>query len=145
MNMATKLTSSDIVREINLMQHFDWTIDQKEERILVMEKALTIVKAVLTDIGLDDFNSRIYFSGQQGTVEHYLLICKNLVIEDDEPKLNGENFLPFVCEKTQKSAPYSLGNIESELIPEDIKTPNSLYIAYGLFAVWFLFILYSIL
>ena len=144
MNIATKLTSSEVVREINLMQHFDWSNDQKEERILVMENALTVVKGVLAKIGLDDFNSRLYFSGQQGTIEHYLDIIKNLIVEDDNSKFIDENFQPFIYGKTDKTIPFYAVNIEIESVAESVETPNSLYVAYGLFAVWVLYLLCSI-
>lgn len=140
MNIATKLTSSEVVREINLMQHFDWTNDQKEERILVLEDALEITKTVLNDIGQDDFNSRLYFSGQQGTIEHYLLICKNLSVQDNEPKLIDDDFQPFIYGKIDKSIPYSYGNVE----PEPVKTPPSLFIAYAAITFWVLYFLMAI-
>lgn len=145
MNIATKLTSIEVVREINLMHHFDWTIEQKEEMILVLEKALSITITILNDISEDDFNSRLYFSGQQGTIEHYLLICKNLGVEDVENKLIDDKLKSFLYEKTEKLVPYSFGNVEPEPLPDPAKIPPSLFMAYTAITLWVLYLLVAIL
>ena len=146
MNIATnKLTANEVIREINLLQHPDWSAEQRQERIEVMENALRIINQVLEDISITDFNSRLHFSSQKGQVDHYLQICKNPIVEVVNPEIIDNNFQPFINEKTEKSILYSFGNIESEPVFERVKTPNSLYIAYALFAVWALFILCSIL
>ena len=124
MNIATnKLTATDVIREINLLQYQDWTATERQERIEVMENALKIIIQVLEDICITDFNSRLYFSAQKAKVEHYFQICIEQV-----PQENSEEMIIADCEL----------KIEEE-------TPNSNNVIIGMILFWVLFFLATFL
>lgn len=67
---------NEIIREVNLFQHYDWTPIERTKRVQIMKEAKNVNRQSLYDVSLDDFTSRMYFAGQQGIIEHYLELCE---------------------------------------------------------------------
>lgn len=133
MNIHTiKLTANELISEVNLLQHTDWTQEERKERIGVMENALKIINQVLEDICLTDFNSRLYFSAEKGTVEHYMQICIAQVPHQNNEKVFFENTFE----------PHLLHDVEPKSEQEEI---NSKMCVIGMILFWVLFILGSFL
>ena len=132
MNITThKLTANEVIRKINLLQYNDWTAEQRQERIEVMQKALNIINTVLEDICQTDFSSRLFFSSQKGQVEHYLQICIEQVPQENiEQSFISDDF-EQLFEQT-----------ETEWHEE---TPNSIKVVIGMIVFWVLFILATFL
>jgi hypothetical protein len=132
MNIATnKLTANEVIREINLLQYNDWTAEQRQERIEVMQKALNIINTVLEDISQTDFNSRLYFSSQKGQVEHYLQICIEQVPQENMEK-------PLISDDCEQF-------IEQTEIQWHEETSKSNSVVIGMIVFWVLFILAAFL
>lgn len=68
---------NEIIREINLLQHYDWTPIERLKRVQIMQAAKQGNRQSLFEVSLDDFSSRMYFAGQQGIIEHYLELCEH--------------------------------------------------------------------
>ena len=113
MNIATnKLTANEVIREINLLSHPDWTAEQRQERIEVMENASQIINQVLEDICITDFNSRLYFSSQKGQVEHYMQICIAQVPQENPEVMDiVTDFEPEIEEETSNSKNVVIGMV----------------------------------
>ena len=133
MNITTKkLIANEVIREINLLQHTDWTAEQRQERIEVMQNALDIIETVLADICETDFNSGLYFSSQKGQVEHYLQICiDQLPLENTEDELFKND-----------SESHTEHDFESNV--EGVER-NSKNVVIGMILFWVLFLLAAFL
>lgn len=67
---------NEIIREVNLMQHYDWPALERAKRVQIMQEAKERNRQSLFNVSLDDFTSRMYLAGQQGVIEHYLELCE---------------------------------------------------------------------
>jgi hypothetical protein len=67
---------NDIIREVNLLKHYDWLPMERANRVEIMQEAKERNRQSLLNVSLDDFSSRMYFAGQQGIIEHYLELCE---------------------------------------------------------------------
>ena len=67
---------NEIIREVNLLQHYNWTPIERARRVQIMQEAKEQNRQSLFNVSLDDFSSRMYFAGQQGIIEHYLELCE---------------------------------------------------------------------
>ena len=46
---------NEIIREVNLFQHYDWTPIERTKRVQIMKEAKNVNRQSLYDVSLDDF------------------------------------------------------------------------------------------
>jgi hypothetical protein len=124
-----KITTTTIIMEVNMMEHLEWTNDDRLERIEVLKKSIKMCEDILADVLETDYSTRPYWINQKSTIERYLTICQIGAFMDGTAALNIET-------KESVFTPYQ----EPETDEEEVKT-NSRLVVLGMILFWVFFIL----